>query len=89
MLLRTPPEGYAGCCAAIRDMDQVDVISRITVRTLVIVGNDDPSTPPAHGELIADHIPGAALVRVPAAHLSNIEAAPAFNDALLGFLRTS
>ena len=89
MLLTTPPEGYASCCAAIRDMDQVDAISRITTPTLVIVGDRDPSTPPAHGQLIATRIAGAKIVSLPAAHLSNIEAAPAFNDALLEFLRSS
>ena len=87
MLLGTPPEGYASCCAAIRDMNQVDALSLIRKPTLVIVGDHDPSTPPAHGELIADHIAGAKLLRLPTAHLSNIEAAPAFNDALLEFLR--
>ena len=89
MLLGTPPEGYASCCAAIRDMNQVDAISCIRTPTLVIVGDHDPSTPPAHGELIAGRIPGARLLRLPTAHLSNIEAAPAFNDALLEFLRDS
>jgi 3-oxoadipate enol-lactonase len=88
MLLGTEPEGYASCCAAIRDMDQVDAIRRITMPTLVIVGDQDPSTPPAHGELIAGRIAGARRVCLPAAHLSNIEAAPAFNDAILGFVRT-
>jgi len=73
--------------AAIRDMNQVDAISRIRKPTLVIVGDHDPSTPAPHGELIANHIAGAKLLRLPTAHLSNIEAAPAFNDALLEFLR--
>jgi 3-oxoadipate enol-lactonase len=89
MLLSTAPEGYASCCAAIRDMDQVDAISRIKTRTLVIVGDQDPSTPPSHGQLIARQIVGANLLSLPAAHLSNIEAAPAFNDALLEFVRSS
>jgi 3-oxoadipate enol-lactonase len=87
MLLSTPPEGYASCCAAIRDMDQVDAIRAIVNPTLVIIGDYDPSTPPAHGELIARHIAGAKTVSLPTAHLSNIEAASAFNDAVLTFLR--
>jgi len=87
MLLETPPEGYMGCCAAIRDMDQINTLAAIKNRTLVIVGEHDPSTPPAQGRLIAERIAGANIVSFPAAHLSNIEAAPAFNDALLEFLR--
>jgi len=89
MLLSTPPQGYASCCAAIRDMDQVDAIRRIKAHTLVIVGDQDPSTPPSHGELIARQIAGAKILRLPAAHLSNIEAAQLFTDALLQFVGTS
>jgi pimeloyl-ACP methyl ester carboxylesterase len=70
-------------------MDQVDAISRIKAHTLVIVGDQDPSTPPSHGELIAGQIAGAKIACLPAAHLSNIEAASAFNVALLEFLRSS
>jgi pimeloyl-ACP methyl ester carboxylesterase len=68
-------------------MDLVDTISAITNPTLVIIGDHDPSTPPAHGELIARQVSGAKTVRLPTAHLSNIEAAHMFNDALLKFLR--
>jgi 3-oxoadipate enol-lactonase len=86
MLLATPPEGYIGCCAAIRDMDQTETIRAIRVPTLVIAGAHDPATPPAHGALIVERIPGARMVTLDAAHLSNIEAASAYNDAVLGFL---
>jgi 3-oxoadipate enol-lactonase len=86
MLLATPPEGYAACCGAIRDMDQRETIRAIRAPTLVVVGEHDPATPPAHGRLIADRIAGARLVSLPAAHLSNIEAAPAFDEAVLDFL---
>jgi 3-oxoadipate enol-lactonase len=86
MLLATPPEGYAGCCAAIRDMDQTESIRGIRLPTLVVVGKHDPATLPAYGELIAERIPGARLVVLDAAHLSNIEAAAAFNEAVVGFL---
>lgn len=86
MLLATPPEGYIGCCAAVRDMDQTETIRAIRAPTLVISGAQDPATPPAHGALIAGRIPGARMVTLDAAHLSNIEAAPAYNDAVLGFL---
>ncbi len=87
MLLTTPPQGYAGCCAAIRDMDQRETIGAISVPTLVIAGDRDPATPPEHGALIADTIPGARLhVVKDAAHLSNIEQEGDFTAALSGFL---
>ena len=87
MLLTTPAHGYAGCCAAIRDMDQREAIKAISVPTLVIAGEHDPATPPEHGELIAQSIEGARLHIVKdAAHLSNIEQNDDFTGALMGFL---
>lgn len=86
MLLGTPAEGYAACCAAIRDMDQQETIRAVRAPALVVVGEHDPATPPSHGALIAERIPGARLVSLPAAHLSNVEAAEAYTEAVLGFL---
>jgi 3-oxoadipate enol-lactonase len=86
MLLETPPEGYAACCAALRDMDQREAIRAIRLPTLVVVGAHDPATPPADGRLIADRIPGAGYLSLDAAHLSNIEAAAAFDAGVLDFL---
>ncbi len=86
MLLATPPEGYAACCAAIRDMDQRDSIAAIRTPTLVVVGSRDPATPPEHGRQIAERIRGARVVELEAAHLSNVEAKDQFTAAVLGFL---
>jgi len=85
-LERTPPDGYTACCAAVRDMDQRDAIAGIRTPTLVIAGTHDLATPPAEGRLVADRIPDARYVELPAAHLSNIEATPGFNAALTSFL---
>jgi len=82
----TPAIGYANCCAAIRDMDQREAIRSATNPVLVIVGTQDPATPPEAGELIRDAIPGARLVALEAAHLSNIEQPQAFTRAVLEFL---
>ncbi|HEY6293979.1 MAG TPA: 3-oxoadipate enol-lactonase [Terriglobia bacterium] len=86
MLLQSPPEGYVACCAAVRDTDETQTLDRIRARTLVITGRHDPATPPADGRYIAGKVPGAHYVELEASHLSNIEAAPEFNQALLGFL---
>jgi 3-oxoadipate enol-lactonase len=85
-LIATPTEGYIGCCAAIRDMDQRDLLTSIRARTLVIAGQHDPATPPDLCKHLADSIPGARLKQLSAAHLSNIEAADSFNAAVLDFL---
>jgi 3-oxoadipate enol-lactonase len=82
----TNPEGYIGCCAALRDADLRDRIGAIHVPTLVIAGSKDNATPPALGQELRDHIPGAQYAELPAAHLSNIEAAAEFNAVISKFL---
>jgi 3-oxoadipate enol-lactonase len=73
-LRETDPEGYAGCCAAIRDMDLRDRLPSIEAPTLVVSGAEDPATPPEHGKLIRDAIPGARFEVVSrAAHIANVE----------------
>jgi 3-oxoadipate enol-lactonase / 4-carboxymuconolactone decarboxylase len=89
-LLATDPVGYAGCCAAVRDMDQRLLAGAITVPTLVIGGNLDVSMPWAdHGQVLAAAVANARTVRLEAAHLSNLERPRAFSAALLEFLRPS
>jgi 3-oxoadipate enol-lactonase len=86
MMERIPVEGYAGACAAVRDMDQRESLARIAAPTLVVTGGKDGATPPSDGQYIAAHVKGARLVELPAAHLSNIEQAGAFTSALTAFL---
>ncbi len=86
-VLKTDPRGYASCCAAIRDMDQNGLLPQIRVPTLIIVGDRDVSTPwSGHGEVLAREIPGARVVHLPTAHLSNLERPRSFSAALLDFL---
>lgn len=82
----TSPEGYAACCAAIRDLDLREGLPSIRSRTLVIAGTDDPTAPPPAALALAAAIPGARCVELPAAHLSGLGAAAAFNATVLGFL---
>jgi 3-oxoadipate enol-lactonase len=87
MLLAAPVEGYARCCEALRDMDQRDDLPRINTPTLVIAGTADPSPSIDAARQWAAMVPQAAFIELPAAHLSNIGAAAAFNAAVLWFLR--
>ncbi|HEX3711047.1 MAG TPA: 3-oxoadipate enol-lactonase [Pseudolabrys sp.] len=87
MFVTSNQEGYVGCVEAIRDMDFRASNPRITTPTLVIVGTQDPATPPAAGEAIAQQIKGAKLVALDAAHISNVEQPKEFTDAVLGFLK--
>ena len=86
-VLATAPIGYAGCCAAIRDMDQRDALGRITTPTLVIAGDHDVSMPwTSNGELLSSSIQAATVVRLRTAHLSNLEQPRSFSAALFRFV---
>jgi 3-oxoadipate enol-lactonase len=91
LLRASPPLGYAACCAALRDADLRDSIRMARPRpALVIVGESDASTPPALGEALAGALPQARrqarLARLPAAHLSCVEAAEGFMGEVEKFL---
>jgi 3-oxoadipate enol-lactonase len=87
MLVSTPAEGYAGCCAVIERMDLLPELGAIRAPTLVIAAADDPATPPEHGERIASSIPGARFEVVPGArHLAPIEQPEAMAELILGHL---
>ena len=87
VLLGTDPKGYAGCCAALRDADTRASLSKISVATVVIGSDKDPSTPwEAHGAILVRDIPGARSVRLQTAHLSNLEQPRAFTTVVLDFL---
>ncbi|HEX6184331.1 MAG TPA: alpha/beta fold hydrolase [Pyrinomonadaceae bacterium] len=88
MMLATKPEGAA---AALRAMavrrDQTDLLASIDVPTLILVGGEDPITPPSDAEAMAEKIKGARLVRIEgAAHLSNVERPEEFKRALTEFV---
>jgi 3-oxoadipate enol-lactonase len=87
LIAATPVAGFAGWGAAIRTLDVTEKLGAVRAPTLVIVGADDPGTPPALSETIAAAIPGARLAIVPdASHQLAIEQAGAFRRLLLDFL---
>jgi len=86
MIEAANPQGYAACCAALRDFDARAELASIEVPALIIAGSHDPATPPSDGRFIADHIPNAQYLELPAAHLSNLEASSQFTAAVLNFL---
>ena len=83
---RTSVQGYAACCAAVRDADLRAELSRIAGPTLVIAGTHDPGTTPADARFLVNGIRGAQYLELPTSHISNIEAPAAFTAALSGFL---
>lgn len=86
MLLATPIDGYAGCCAALRDMDFRSTNPRIGVPTLVIAGRADPVTTPEAGREIQRQISHARYVEIDAAHIANVERPAAYTKIVMDFL---
>lgn len=86
-LLAMDPQGYAGCAAAIRDMDLAARLPGIECPTLVVTGTRDNSTPfEGHGEQLLAAMPGASHIAIDAAHLAPLEAPEALAAALIPFL---
>jgi 3-oxoadipate enol-lactonase len=87
MVAATPAEGYAGCCEAIAALDLRDELSSIIAPTLAIAGADDPATPPAKLQEIADGVKdGRLLIVSHAAHLANAEQPEAITRAIIEHL---
>lgn len=88
-LLAMDREGYAGCCAAIRDMDLIGRLDHIRAPTLVIHGLRDVSTPyEGHGDRIVEAIPGAGAAALDTGHLPCLEAPAAFAALVVAFHRS-
>jgi 3-oxoadipate enol-lactonase/4-carboxymuconolactone decarboxylase len=85
--LASSAEGYAGCGAAIRDMDLAGRLPEIAAPTLVVTGSKDVSTPAeGHGDRLLAAIPGARGVSLATAHLPCLEAPAALAGVISGFL---
>jgi len=87
-LAACPAEGYAGCCAAIRDMDFSAELSWISVPTLVVAGTFDPVIPANESRVLHEKIDGSIYLELPTAHLSPVERPQEFISAALSFLRS-
>jgi pimeloyl-ACP methyl ester carboxylesterase len=84
---QTPRAIAAAALGMAERPDSVPVLPTIDVPTLVITGSADRLIPPDVTAAIAEHVPGAELVRIDGAgHLSNLEAPQAFDTALDGLL---
>jgi 3-oxoadipate enol-lactonase len=87
MLVRTPAEGYAATCAAIRDADLTEGTRGLRVPTLALVGEADGSTPPELVRATAALIPGARFHVIPGAgHIPGVEQPEATARLITEFL---
>lgn len=82
------PQSLTAAIAAVAARpDSRPLLGSIAAPALVVVGEEDTLTPPASAEVMAQGMPRARLVTIPAAgHLSNLEAPDAFNRATREFL---
>jgi 3-oxoadipate enol-lactonase len=82
------PEGVIAALEAMAQRpDSSKDLPNITVPTLIVVGAEDPITPPADAERMAAAIPNAKLVNIAgAAHMANFEKPEEFNAAVREFL---
>jgi len=86
MLTRMPAEAYISASCAVRDGDMTAALGHIACPTLVLVGDQDVSTPPAAAEALKAGIPGAKLVVIEnAAHIPTVERPEAVTSAMVSF----
>jgi 3-oxoadipate enol-lactonase len=90
VMAQTTPRGIAG---ALRGMakrpDRRGDLGKITVPTMVLVGEDDVITPPSVAKSLAEAIPGARLeVIAKAGHMAPYENPSAANTVIFRFLKS-
>jgi 3-oxoadipate enol-lactonase len=86
-LLGTPAEGFCGWAGAIATLDVTDRLKTIAVPTQVIVGEEDPGTPPAAARVIHNEIKGSSLIVAPKlSHMLCTEEPAIFNAYVTAFL---
>jgi pimeloyl-ACP methyl ester carboxylesterase len=88
MLMECSPAARAATGVAMSDMDLWDAVARLTLPTLVIAGDRDRLTPPAHARRIADTLPQLhALVMLDeTGHMSPLERPEELTSALVKLL---
>jgi 3-oxoadipate enol-lactonase len=88
-MARTPHDTYRAVLNNLIRFDRRDILSRITVPTLVIAGAEDAKAPPTMLERMAAKIPDGRFISLPdAGHLANLERPDAYNATIDRFLAT-
>jgi 3-oxoadipate enol-lactonase len=85
MMLKTKPAGAAAALMGMAEReDQTQLLSKISVPALILVGAEDAITSVADSEKMHQAIEGSRLVILEnAGHVSNLERTEQFNEALL------
>lgn len=85
----TDPRTVAGAQRAMAARpDSHDLLPKLDIPVLVVVGEQDTITPPAESEKMVAALPDAHLVRIPGAgHLTPLEKPELVNEAVREFMR--
>ena len=88
MILGTKPVGAAAALMGMASREnQTELMPKIAVPTLIVVGREDPITPVQDSEFMHERISGSELVILEnASHVSNQEQPELFNASLISFL---
>lgn len=86
-LAHANPIGFAAACRAIAGLDLGARLGLLAAPTLVLVGDQDPGTPPAVAERIHERILGSRYEVIPdASHLTNVSNPRRFNELVRSFI---
>jgi 3-oxoadipate enol-lactonase len=84
------PRTYRAAVQCLVGFDERANLGQIQVPVLCLVGSLDNNAPPAMMERMAGKIPGAKYVVLPGlGHMPNLEAPPAYDQAIFDFLRAA
>jgi len=88
MLTRTPQEGYAATCEAIRDADLREQVGQIQAPALVLCGAEDEATPPGLVRELAEELGNGRFALIAhAGHIPSIEQPATMAARIDGFLQ--
>jgi 3-oxoadipate enol-lactonase len=84
------PRTYRAAVQCLVGFDERANLGQVQVPVLCLVGSLDNNAPPAMMERMAGKIPGAKYVVLPGlGHMPNLEAPPAYDQAIFDFLRAA
>ncbi|WP_428908013.1 alpha/beta fold hydrolase [Niallia sp. Krafla_26] len=80
--------GYRGVAYSLYHVNQMDILPRITVPTLIICGEEDRVTPVSESQVFHEKIPHSQMVTIPkTGHLCYQEDASTFNQHVMQFFK--
>lgn len=83
VFLRMDPQGFAGACAVLRDVDLSSVLPAVEADTLVVTGDSDALMPPDTAKTLLSHLNSGKHVSLHCGHFPPLEAPEVFVHQLL------